>query len=398
MIRHLFKLIWNRKRSNFLMITEIFISFFVMFMALMVLCYISGNYFRPLGFSYEDVWILTMDFKNTGEEEIVTALQQYDNIFESYPEVEHFSLSNSMVFMPDAMNSSNQKYKDREVSSQIMQAGDDFDKVLGMEILTGRWFDEGDRAAAKPPVVINYRLRDELFGTENPLGKTIVRSDKEYTVIGVVGEFRRGGELTGSIRACFYRFSYDTETGRERLAENIFNRYLIKVRPGTGLDFEEKMLKDLGLAGKNFTLKAEKMEETRRKAFKKTVTLPIILLIISGFLISNVALGLFGVIWYNINRRRSEIGLRRAMGASVNNIYQQIIGEVSVITTFGVIIGSFFALQFPLLNLFKFISTGTYMFAFVLTLLFIYLITLICSLYPSRLAAAIDPAAALHEE
>ncbi|MBC8278998.1 MAG: ABC transporter permease [FCB group bacterium] len=398
MIRHLFKLIWNRKRSNFLMITEIFISFFVMFMALMVLCYISGNYFRPLGFSYEDVWILTMDFKNSGEEEIVTALQQYDNIFESYPEVEHFSLSNSMIFMPDAMNTSNHKYEDREISSQIMQAGDDFHKVLGVEILTGRWFDEGDRAAAKPPVVINYRLRDELFGTENPLGKTIVRSDKEYTVIGVVGEFRRGGELTGSIRACFYRFSCDTEAGRKRLAENIFNRYLIKVRPGTGLDFEEKMLKDLGLAGKNFTLKAEKMEETRRKAFKKTVTLPIILLIISGFLISNVALGLFGVIWYNINRRRSEIGLRRAMGASVNNIYQQIIGEVSVITTFGVIIGSFFALQFPLLNLFKFISTGTYMFAFVLTLLFIYLITLICSLYPSRLAAAIDPAAALHEE
>ena len=31
MIRHVFKLIWNRKRTNFLMMTEIFVSFLVLF-------------------------------------------------------------------------------------------------------------------------------------------------------------------------------------------------------------------------------------------------------------------------------------------------------------------------------------------------------------------------------
>ena len=115
-------------------------------------------------------------------------------------------------------------------------------------------------------------------------------------------------------------------------------------------------------------------------------------------MITNVALGLFGVIWYNINRRKPEIGLRRALGAPSTTIYKQIIGEALALTTFGITIGSFFALQFPLLKIFGFIDNEVYFFAFVLSLLFIYIIVVVCALYPSHLAAKIHPAAALHED
>ena len=51
MIRHLFKMIWNRKKSNFLLISEIFFSFLVLFAVLSLLVYYLNNYAKPLGFT-----------------------------------------------------------------------------------------------------------------------------------------------------------------------------------------------------------------------------------------------------------------------------------------------------------------------------------------------------------
>ena len=398
MIKHLFKLIWNRKKSNFLMITEIFIAFFVLFMAFVMMSYIGGNYLKPLGFSYKDVWILSMDYKNTNTEEVITVLEQFDNMLNACPEVESVSLSNSLLFMPDGMSASDYSYDGKEVNAHNMYVGDNFHRVLNVELRSGRWFDKTDDAASIEPLVINYRLAEEFFPNQNPLGKIVVRSKKEYRIIGTVGEFRRAGELTGSIRGVFLRFKPDSENGRAVLMDGLFNRFLIKVKPGTGMAFERRMIEQLSSAAKTFTLKAQKMEETRKTAFKKTIVIPLILVVISGFMITNVALGLFGVIWYNINRRKPEIGLRRALGAPSTTIYKQIIGEALALTTFGITIGSFFALQFPLLKIFGFIDNEVYFFAFVLSLLFIYIIVVVCALYPSHLAAKIHPAAALHED
>ncbi len=61
------------------------------------------------------------------------------------------------------------------------------------------------------------------------------------------------------------------------------------------------------------------------------------------------------------------------------------------------IIGSFFAVQFPLLNVFD-LPSMVYIIALLMSIVFIYALVLICSFYPGRQAAAIYPAVALHEE
>jgi putative ABC transport system permease protein len=130
---------------------------------------------------------------------------------------------------------------------------------------------------------------------------------------------------------------------------------------------------------------------------KETLMPVVILLILATFLIINVALGLFGVLWYNINKRRGEIGLRRAIGATGNSVAAQIVTESMFLATLSLIVGSFFAVQFPLLNVFD-LPAGVYITAMFLSILFIYLLVLFCSLYPGRQAAAVYPAVALHEE
>ncbi|MBX7183772.1 MAG: hypothetical protein K1Y01_01375, partial [Vicinamibacteria bacterium] len=65
MIRHLFRLIWNRKRANALVIAEIFVCFLVLFAVSTLSLYSWTNYHKPLGFAYENVFSVDIDFSET---------------------------------------------------------------------------------------------------------------------------------------------------------------------------------------------------------------------------------------------------------------------------------------------------------------------------------------------
>ena len=60
MIRHLFKLVWNRKRTNLLIVAEILCSFLVVFALAASGIYLYQRYSQPLGFDSEDVWYVTV--------------------------------------------------------------------------------------------------------------------------------------------------------------------------------------------------------------------------------------------------------------------------------------------------------------------------------------------------
>ena len=170
------------------------------------------------------------------------------------------------------------------------------------------------------------------------------------------------------------------------------------MKSGTPFQFEETITNRLSNIAKDWQVKMNTFELLKKSATLQSLIFPVILIVVCGFLVINVALGLFGVIWYNTNRRKSEIGLRRALGSSALEIYKQIIGEALVLSTFAMIFGSFFALQFPLLGIFGFIEIKTYILAYIFSIILIYIITTLCALYPSKLASNLEPAEALHYE
>jgi putative ABC transport system permease protein len=60
MIRHLLRIVWNRRRTNLLISIEIFLSFLVVATVLILGLYLADNYRQPLGYSYQDVWSVRM--------------------------------------------------------------------------------------------------------------------------------------------------------------------------------------------------------------------------------------------------------------------------------------------------------------------------------------------------
>ncbi|HEY1007369.1 MAG TPA: ABC transporter permease [Sphingobacteriaceae bacterium] len=388
MFTHLFKLIWNKKKQNFLLTVEVLVSFMVIFAVFTLLTYAYTNYRKPSNFKYDRVWTANYGIPEgmTDPDSIAMAVEALKKAILAMPQVESLSFSSSNVpFSANTMNNT-VAYRNERLSADFYVTESGYREVLGLNLVAGSWFSRDDKARAKQ-VVINQSLNERLFGKESGVGKILGEND--FRVVGVVADFKSKGDYQPADYGMYLPMdSTDYSHG---------NSMLIRVTPDADAAFEGKLHKTLAKFSRGTSIEIEHLDKKRVVKNRITLVPTMILLIISGFLIFNVALGLFGVLWYNISRRKGEIGLRRALGASGSSISRQLVAEILVLSTLALLLGSFFAVQFPLLNVFD-LPGHVYYTALALAIAFIYILAAVCALYPGRSAAAIFPAAALHEE
>jgi putative ABC transport system permease protein len=390
MTKHLFTLMWNKKKQNFLLILEMFVSFLVMFAIFTLVVYYYGNYRKPMGFEYENVWAVNFSVpeevtKSDSNHVFPAMLKQ---VVRGVPGIEEAAYSSNNLPFSMSTSNSNLEYKNLNVLAHNYDVDDSYAAVLGLKLTEGRWFQKTEDGLAERPIIINMSLKEKFFPNESATGKVLGTGEDRMKIIGVVQDFKDKGDFQVPDYCVYKRINNSLD---------YFSSMLVKVKSNADVTSETRLFKQLSNTLKDSNVEIEHLSEKRVTKNKLTLVPMIILLVVGGFLIINVALGLFGVLWYNINKRRGEIGLRRAVGASGNSVTKQLIGEALVLSTFSLILGSFFAVQFPLLNVFD-LSSTVYITALVLSIVFIYLLVIFCALYPGKQAAAIYPAVALHEE
>jgi len=405
MIRHILRLIWNRRKSNAMIMIEIFLSFIVLFALGSLIYFSAGNYLTPLGFTYDNVVVLRMN-SNQFDYDPREMILQIGREIRSFDEVLQVSLASTNL--PYARNywSTNMTSDGRDFYTGTFYVDDNFSEAMGVVPIEGRWFGPEDNSARLKPIVINRTLREAMFGSQPALGKIITEDEREeehgksekalkkreFVVIGVIDNYRFNGEFSSPENGLFRRNILTDSSSNPSVGA------LIKVRPGAGVAFEEKLMKRVQSMAPGWTLRIEPMKDMRTTYLREMILGGMPLVIIGGFLIFNVALGLFGILWYSINRRRGEIGLRCAVGADSRRISGQILGESLMMATLGIVLGVFFAIQVPISGLIESVSVGTYLLAIFSAAAFIYIIVTACAIYPSRLAARIQPAVALRDE
>jgi putative ABC transport system permease protein len=117
------------------------------------------------------------------------------------------------------------------------------------------------------------------------------------------------------------------------------------------------------------------------------------------FLLLMVGFGLFGVLWQNTTLRIPELGLRRAVGATPTQVYGQIVAEQMVLSTLAIVLGLVLLVQLPVTGaLGQALNWAVFGAAALLSALLIYLISLLCALYPGWRASRLSPTEALHYE
>jgi putative ABC transport system permease protein len=394
MFKHLFKMIWNKKKQNSLLIVEILLSFLVIFAVFTFSLNSYDNYAKPMGIDYQNVWAIS--YNNTLKTSNGDSLKLfYDNLLnniKAMPKViDAAHTSANIPFSSNHMSNGITNKGDHIENINSFMVDDNYAKTLNAKILEGRWYNKADIGSKQELMVINSKLKERMFGKTSAVGKFYGNDNdkKKIKVIGVIDNIK----FNGDYQAPEYSMYPHIDTSSYRWLGKI----LVKVTPDADAAFESKLYKFMANNLKDSNIEVEHLSNKLTSYNKFTLVPLIILSIVAAFLIINVALGIFGVLWYNINKRRGEIGLRRAVGAPGSSVSAQLVSEAMILATLSLIIGCFFAIQFPLLNVFD-LAASVYIIAMLLSVVFIYLLVLVCSLYPGRQAAAIYPAVALHEE
>jgi putative ABC transport system permease protein len=399
MLRHLLKLTWKRKTRNLMLSLEILLAFAVVFGIAAFGLRDWQLYREPIGFDGADTWSVKMVLGDVPDEAIPADV--YDTLRRSLRELPEVREVAFAAYSPYTMSTWTTSYKSpqtgAEVNTNIFESSDGTAAVLGLRMVAGRWFDARDDGQAVHPVVLNKRMAEAMFPGRQALGQQFTEKDgkdmvRTLRVVGLVEDYRNKGPLMAPVKFVLTRF--DPRAGKSRP-----RAILIKVAPGTPRSFETALNRRLKLVRNDWTYEIAPLAAMRASTMKEQLVPFIVIAVIAAFMVAMVAFGLFGVLWQNTTRRIPEIGLRRAVGASAGNIYRQIIAEQLLLSSSAMIMALALLVQLPLTGaLGEGLNWAVFLGAAGLSMGVIYLLSLLCSLYPGWRASRLSPTEALHYE
>ncbi|HWW72932.1 MAG TPA: ABC transporter permease [Duganella sp.] len=398
MLHHLLKLIWKRKSRNMMLSLEILLAFMVVFAVAAFAVRSYQLYRMPTGFAWHDQW--SVSIRNA--QPIPNDAVIYDALKRSLlelPEVEKVAFTS---FGPYEMSRWNGYYSlpdgSRRVEIDGMGVSDDFfDAMQVPPAPQGRWFSKADDAADAAPTVINRLLADKLFPGIPAVGQVFIDAEgkgtpQRYRVSAVIENFRPQGEYMDPVYYMLPRFI--PGVGKEPAMTIV-----LRVKPGTPRAFESRLSARLKGEHNDWSYVISPLSEARKSMLHLQMLPLMTMSVIAAFLLVMVAFGLFGVLWQNTTQRIPEIGLRRALGADAGHIYRQIIAEQMLLSTAAMAVALVLLVQLPLTGVFDdTLNWPVFLTATALSAGVIYLLSLLCSLYPGWRAARLSPTQALHYE
>jgi putative ABC transport system permease protein len=398
MIRHLLKLLWNRKRASALIVVEIVMAFLVLTAVIGAFAHFAINWQRPLGFDAARVWTLNVTFAPGERDRETTAKnERFASLLREVKRVRGVESAAGVLLPPYVAGNWTSEFGARGSSYyNINSVTDEFAGTMGLEIVDGRWFGPEDDGVAWKPVVLNQEAVGRYFAGKSPVGQ-ILNPEPEHDeplrrVVGVVKEFRKGGELQAPEPYAFVR------TQLSDPATIVPDNIVVRVAPGSGTELEVELLERARSIAPDWSFEVRPISVSRRGALRLQFAPIIAGGVVAVSLILLVAMGLTGVMWQNVTRRTREIGLRRALGASASDVQWQILVESLIIAAIGLTGGLLVAIQAPLAGMLADIRTSVIAAGLAGAAVTILFIVTLCAWYPSRLASGVEPAEALHYE
>ena len=294
----------------------------------------------------------------------------------------------------------NVSYKDRRHQTLVIGSTSDYSRVWSWPVVQGSDFTEDDVKGMRNVALIGSHVRTLLFGEEDPVGKYIFVRNIPVQIVGVLSErgTTPGGDILDDriimpITTVMRKLQNETKyisamrvrfQDRENLylyVEELrsFLRERHRLNPGESDDFRIISPKEIikFLVALTGTL----------VAFLGVTGL--ISLIVAGFVLANLFL-------LSVSERKSEIGIRRAVGATKKDILMQFLGEAVLITTAGGIAG--FVLAFAgsrlLMLIFEFPMRFSWK-AFAIGLVLSWFVGLFFGLQPAKKASELNPVEAI---
>jgi predicted permease len=262
--------------------------------------------------------------------------------------------------------------------------GPDFFHTMGILVLQGRDITAADTPGSPPVAIVNEEFARE-FLKDGALGHHL---DHGAEIVGVVRNSKYRSVTESNIPTIYYPLA---QTG---MSGQLTVEVRAAANPAALLPAMQRTIHNLD---PNLPLQNPMKQATQ---FEKSYVTPELfarLALAFGVLaVVLVATGLYGNLVYRLQRRRSEIGIRIALGALRSDVLSMILRESLLIATAGFVIG--FPLSLLVSHLLRsqlyhlsYLDPASFIVAFSTTLV----VTVLAALLPARRASRLDPVEAL---
>jgi putative ABC transport system permease protein len=215
--------------------------------------------------------------------------------------------------------------------------------TYGTPLLAGRDFNEHDGPTSPRVVIVNETFAKKYFNGANPIGRW-VRNDPSP------GENPPRLEIVGLTRDAVY------ESLRDAIPPTMYTHAAQEEKPGQSVTIAvraangspallTRSLADaLSRVDPDVTLTFKPYHDTVRAATVQERVIAMLSAFFGGLALLLAALGLYGVMSYAVSRRRTEIGIRMALGAGPAGAIRLILLRVAALVGLGIAAGTVLAL------------------------------------------------------
>ena len=232
---------------------------------------------------------------------------------------------------------------ERERDVHVNEVSPGFFATWGTPILAGRDFTTRDTVDAPRVVVVNETFAKKYFSGANPVGR-FVRYEP------APGENQAPLEIVGLVRDAVY------ESLRDEIPPTMYQAAMQNRTPGPGMYITARaatgspalltrsIADALSRVDPDVTLTFTPYRKIVREATVQERVIAMLSAFFGGLALLLAALGLYGVMSYAVSRRRTEIGIRMALGAGPAGAVRLILLRAAVLVGLGVVAGTAVAL------------------------------------------------------
>lgn len=419
MIKILLKQIWNERKSNAWLFGELLVVFVVLWYVVDWTYTTARTYYEPLGFDIENTYLLRLSVKTdkcgTYDTDTVHTNHAGQDMLEivkrlrRLPEVEAVAISENARPYTGSNSSISFKVDTLEFGMLKRPVTTDFFQVFRYENVDGTGWQNLAKEFERQSVVVSENFFPKSFkGDRTLLNRRVADLDDTTNVYRIVA-------VTKKVRYDDFWANYNDRYAAVLMSDEELIDYgssnlswleiSLRVKPGTPDDFPEKIMKasDSQYAVGNVFILSVKPYSYIRDTFNlSSVNNVKNRMWMMGFLLVNIFLGIIGTFWFRTQQRRSELGLRIAMGATRRSLWNGLNGEALMLLTIAAIpaLGICFYLGYSDITSNWPIEWGVLRFVTgaVITYLLIAAMIVLGIWYPALQVMHIQPADALHEE
>ena len=276
-------------------------------------------------------------------------------------------------------------------------------EALGIPLRSGRTFNDSDTDTSPRVVIVDERLARKFWPGVNPIGRhmfrpenpnDLVTPDKNtrwLTVVGVVGETKMAGLVTTEDRVGTYYFPLRQSPERALT--------LVARTTGDPLAVAPAIRQQLQAIDPELPLyDVETMSHRMRESLADRRTPMIVAIVFAVVALFLAAIGLYGVLAYQVSQRTKEIGIRMALGSDSKRVFGLIVKEGMTLMAAGFsagVVGAFAIRRTMAAQLYSVGPMNPVVLGAVGATLVV--VAFIACMLPARRAARIDPLVALNE-